>query len=641
MSRAQQLRYSDGMNRPCWQISPRCFSTCFAIAAFFMLVAMGAVAQNAMDMGAGHDMADMQPVPPPEQLPVPIHMTGIGNSHIAIKASPEAQIWFDQGLSLLHDFWDYESAKAFEQGIRADADCAMCWWGLAQAEDFSGRGDKGYGKHALQEAVRLKDHAGAAGKLYIEALQAESKSSGPSARQDEAKDTEATMILRKLVKKYPDDLEARIFLAESVRDGYDEKGEPKSGQKEAISILEGVMKDAPNDSAANHYWIHAMEPGNHPENALKSAALLASLAPTSGHMVHMPGHIFFRVGNYVEAEHWFAASTEADERYMREQHVSVDDDWNYVHNMMYAIANLMEQGKLEEANALSDRLSVAHGKLSASLFIWSARDQMTRIGLRLPVALRVGDWDAALTMLAQSSLAQSSGGEGEKTANLRFLSEELSHYARGMLALESGDVKTAQEAGERMDAGLWRGQQDQSAKDAETKKKDEPGKDDASQADQKTEKPITEPILPDADAEPLMKTLNVASLELRAGVLSGQGKLEDAKKMYANALAAEKKLGYHEPPFYIRPIGENEAAALLRVKDYAGAKAAYESALVERPNSGFALYGLARVKELQGDTAGARESYNAFLKAWSAADASRPEVAHARSIVSGETHGTR
>ncbi len=119
-----------------------------------------------------------------------------------------------------------------------------------------------------------------------------------------------------------------------------------------------VLRDAPNDSAANHYWIHAIEPGNHPELALTSARLLASLAPTSGHMVHMPGHIFYRVGDYKEAEHWFTASMETDEKYMREQHVGVDDDWNYVHNMMYAIANLMEQGKLADANSLSDRLPV-------------------------------------------------------------------------------------------------------------------------------------------------------------------------------------------------------------------------------------------------------------------------------------------
>ena len=576
-----------------------------------------------------HDMTDMQPVPAPEQLPVPVKMTGIGNSHIAIKTSPEAQEWFDQGLSLLHDFWDYESAKAFEQSIRVDPNCAMCYWGLTMAEGMGKSDAAAYGKKALAKAIELKGHAGAEGKLYIEAAQADMEAKeGDSSRP--------TAIMRKLVAKNPKDVQARIFLAEAVGDGYDDKGEPKAGQKERIAILERILKDAPNDSAANHYWIHAMEPSNHPEAALKSAALLASLAPTSGHMVHMPGHIFYRVGNYAEAEHWFGASTEADESYLRQWHETPDNDWNYVHNMMYAIANLMEQGKLSEADALSDRLSVARGKLSATLYIWSARDQMSRLGLRLPVALRVGDWDAALTMLGQSSL-----GEGEKTANLRFLSSELSEYARGMKALENPDaaavdVTAAQAASDRMDAGLLRAQRAQSDKDAAEKDKDKDKKDDA-----KKDEPVTVAVMPDAEAGPLMKCLNVASLELRAGVLVAQGKLDDGKKMYASARAAEKKLGYHEPPFYIRPVGENEAAALIRAKDYAGARAAYESALVERPNSGFGLYGLARVAELQGDTQAARANYAAFLKAWPAADSSLPEVEHARSVISNETVAAR
>jgi tetratricopeptide (TPR) repeat protein len=578
----------------------------------------------AAQMGNMPGMADTQPVPPPEQLPVPVRMTGIGNSHITVKASPEAQAWFDQGLSLMHDFWDYESAKAFEQGIRVDPKCAMCWWGLGISEMSRGEEAEAYGKKALKKAVELKGHAGGAGKLYIEAAQA-----GADAKDGDH--TEGIAILRKLVKKNPGDIEARIFLANALGDGYDDKGEPKPGMKEKIAILESVIKDAPNDSAANHYWIHAMEPGNHPENALKSAALLASLAPNSGHMVHMPGHIFYRVGNYAEAEHWFAASTETDERYLREQHVSPDDDWNYVHNMMYAIANLMEQGKLAEADALSDHLSAARGKLSATLYIWSARDQMARISQRLPVALRVGDWDAVLAMLAQSNL-----GEGEKTTNLRFLSSELSEYARGMKALDEGDLTAAQAASARMDAGLWRAQKDQDEKGAAEKEKNKGKKEEP-----KKDQPVTTPIMPDANAGPLMKNLGIASLELRAGVLVGQGKLDAAKKLYAQATSDEKNAGYHEPPFYIRPVGENEATALLRAKDYAGAKAAYEAALTERPNSGFGLYGLARVKELAGDAAGARESYAAFLKAWPAADAALPEVAHARSVMGGQAQGTR
>ena len=206
-------------------------------------LALAAVRPAAAQMAGMPGMADMQPVPPPEQLPAPIKMTGIGNSHIAIKASPEAQAWFDQGLSLLHDFWDYESAKAFEQAIRVDPNCAMCYWGLSRAVDSRGEEAEAYGKKALAKAVELEGHAGAAGKLYIEAAQAASV-----AKDDDR--TAEIAILRKLVKKNPSDIEARIFLAGAVGDGYDDKGEPKPGQKERIAILESVIKDAPNDSAA-------------------------------------------------------------------------------------------------------------------------------------------------------------------------------------------------------------------------------------------------------------------------------------------------------------------------------------------------------------------------------------------------------
>jgi len=604
---------------------------CRIIVALLAFALAGAIctAQQAMPMDSTHDMTGMAPIPPPEQLPVPIKMTGIGNSHIQIKASPEAQAWFDQGLSLMHDFWDYESAKAFEQSIRVDPNCAMCWWGLAEAEGFRHSETDVYGRKALAEAVRLKSHASGAEKLYIEAAQASSVARDSGNQQEIA-------ILRKLVKKQPHDIQPRIFLAEAVGDGYDEAGEPKAGQKEMIAILEGILRDAPNDSAANHYWIHAIEPGGHPERALKSAALLASLAPTSGHMIHMPGHIFFRVGNYAEAEHWFAASTAADEHYMREQHVSPDDDWNYAHNLMFSIANLMEQGKLEEANALSDHLSEARGQLSASLYIWSARDQVSRVSRRLPVALRMGDWDAVLTMLGQVSLA-----DGEKTANLRFLAAELSDYATGMKALEADNVPAAQAASDRMDAGLWRLDQKQSdiTSDAAKAKMDQLMKDIGK--DKKKDEPLMVPIAPDALSEPLVSCLRIASLELRAGILVDQGKLEEGKKLFANAAREEKKVGYHEPPFYIRPVGETEAATLIKAKDYAGAKAAYAAALVERPNSGFGLYGLALVKELSGDKTGARDSYQTFLKAWPSADAALPEILHARKMLGTEAMAAR
>ncbi len=590
-----------------------------AIALMFAAV-LSAAAQSSSAMPP---MDGMHAFPPPEQLPVPIHMTGIGNSHIAIKAGPEAQVWFDQGLSLLHDFWDYESAKAFEQAVRTDPQCAMCYWGLAQAITFRGEADKVYADQALAQAAKLKGKAGRTDRLYIEAALAES-------REKDGDHTQSIALYRKLVSKEPHDIEARIFLANALGDGFDDNGDPKPGMKEKIAILESVLRDAPNDSAANHYWIHAMEPSNHPERAIASAALLASLAPSSGHMVHMPGHIYYRVGDYASADRWFSASTAADERYMREQHVSVDDDWNYVHNLMYAIANLMEQGRLDAANALSDHLAQARGQLSASLYIWSARDQISRVSRRLPVALRIGDWSSVLAMLDDTSLP-----DAANTTNLRFLQQELRSFATGMQALDRGDLAAAQIASTQLDAGLWDQQQD-------AKQETKTGaKQDAKPATA-TSTPPTAPLNPDADPGPLVSTLSIASQELRAGVLLLEGKLDPAKKLYAEAVAVEKKLGYHEPPFYIRPVAEAEAEALLRAKDYADAKTAYQAALLERPDSGFELYGIARADELAGHAAQAQTEYRDFLKAWPSADPALPEVLHAReALASSSTLATK
>ena len=555
---------------------------------------------------------EMKEIPPPDKLPVPLKMTGIGNSYLAIKATPQAQAWFGQGLNLLHDFWDYESARAFEQGIRVDPNCAMCYWGLYQAMMMRGGTPSAYSEQALANAVRFKKQAGKAGRLYIEAAVAGNDAEKAATAGTHRGNSKETAIWRHIVKEYPSDLQAKIFLAGSVRDGYEDNGDLKKGTKESIAILQEVLKTAPNDSAANHYWIHAVEPGNDPGQALTSASLLASLAPASGHMVHMPGHIYYRVGNYPQAQHWFAASTDVDENYMRTQHVDVDDDWNYIHNLMYAVANLMEEGKLQEAAALSSKLSAGRGQMAATLYIWSPRDGMTRLNEQLPVALRTGDWPAVLKMLDASA-------PEAKLPNLNFLAGQLKEFAGGMQAVESGDVAAAQDASAKLDADLWRMSQ---------RLKDQPKK-----AANAIATPVTAPVMPDALPEPLMDNLSIMSLELRGSILAAQKDIPEAKALFADAARQEKELGYREPPGFIRPVGETEGFALLRAGDYAGAHKAFESALAERPNSGFGLYGLARSSEAAGNMALARTEYGKFMEAWDNADSKLSEITHAHEFL--------
>ena len=567
---------------------------------------------------ACHDMSSMKDVAPPEKLPAPQRLSGIGNSHLRITATPEAQAWFDQGLNLLHDFWDYEAARAFEQGVRADAHCAMCYWGLSRTLNFRNSQSGGYAKAALDTAVRLAPRVTLKERLYIRAAVAQQAEdadpSNSAARERSGAESKATPIWRRIVRLDPRDLQARIFLAESLMNGFDDAGEPKAGTKQGIAVLEEVLRRAPNDSAANHYWIHAMEPGNHPERALVSAQHLASLAPASGHMVHMPGHIFYRVGDYAQAEHWFTASTAVDEAYMREQHVDVDDDWNYVHNLMYTIANYMEEGKLARATELSGKLAAARGQFAETLYVNTPRDGMTRLNTLLPIALRTGDWRQVQSLLSSSE-------PDAKLPNLLFLAGQLRQFAGGMLAVQHNDLAAAQAASTALDAELWHMSQ---------KMKDTPDPDKKKSASGSA---VKAEVMPDAKAAPLLSSLSIMSLELRASILAAQKKVPEAKALFTQAAHEEKALGYREPPTYIRPVGETEGLALLQAGDPAGAHEAYTAALAERPNSGFSLYGLARSSEAAGNLEAAREEYTRLLDAWKDSDPSLPELAHAHDFL--------
>ncbi len=293
------------------------------------------------------------------------------------------------------------------------------------------------------------------------------------------------------------------------------------------------------------------------------------------------------------------------------------DYWNYVHNLMYAIANLMEAGQLSEATALSGKLRDARGQLANTLYPWSPRDAMARLDPRLLVALRAADWAAALGLLKSSDPPPA-------LPNLQFLARQLTQFAVGMQALEEHDLPRAEAASAEFDAELWRlSNRLKDEADAQANEKDK----DTKTAD--TAPPKLQ-VMPDALPKPLLNNLSILSLELRGGLFMAKKLTGDAKKLYAQAAQEERALGYREPPAYIRPVGETEAAAFMAASDWTDAKAAYREALVERPRSGFPLYGMAMASELAGDIKAATAGYEDFLAAWKSADSGLPQLAHAR-----------
>jgi tetratricopeptide (TPR) repeat protein len=577
------------------------------LLAVLLLQAGAAIGQMTMPMPMGGD-----PVPP-EQLPKPQHIEGVGNVRFPISAKATAQVWFVQGINLIYDFWDYEADRAFEESIRSDANCAMCYWGLYQAESFNHSVTKSYAQAALAKAVALEGHASPREKLYIQASGAHEAAIREAGSEGSAKFDHEIEILRTLVRENPHDTTARIALSEAVRDGYDDAGQPRKGQKEQLALLQGVLKEEPQNSAANHLWIHAVEASPHPEQALHSAEILGTLAPASGHMVHMPGHIFYRTGDYARAQNSFDASAVADEGYMREQRIAADNDWNYIHNLMYSVANLLEAGELHRAVEVSAKLGGARGHLEDTLYPWSPRDSIARLNPTLPVALRTADWGRVLVLLNAAKLSQD-------LPHMEFLAGGLSQFAHGMQAVEAHDAEAAERHSVLLDASLWRMSQQVEDLDAKEKKAGAP-KGNFSMS-------------PDPLPEPLVKMMSIMSLELRASLLATQGNVPEAERLFAIARREEKELGYHEPPFYIRPAEEAEAAAMMTAGNWAAANTALHEALVERPNSGFALYGVALAAEKNGDADATTVAYKQFLSAWKRADRGLPEVQHAQQWLS-------
>ncbi len=571
-------------------------------SAFAAILLHAGCALGQMDMGHTSDTGD--PVPP-EQLPAPQHIAGVGNVRFPITANAQAQLWFEQGVNLLYDFWDYEAARAFEESIRADANCAMCYWGLYQAEIFRHSESKTYAQASLAKAIALEAHATPREKLYIQAADAHEAAIREAGSEEKAKFDKEIEVLRTLVKENPTDTNARMSLAQAVSDGYDDKGEPRKGKKETLELLQGVLKEEPQNSAANHLWIHAVEASPHPEQSLHSAEILASLAPASGHMVHMPGHIFYRTGDYARAQAAFDASALADERYMREQRIAVDNDWNYVHNLMYSIANLLEAGQLRQATAVSGKLVAARGHLEDTLYPWSPRDSIARLNPELPVALRTADWERVVQLINAGNVAHS-------MPHMEFLAGGLSQFALGMQSVEAHEPDVAERHAVLLDASLWR--MSQQIKDQEEAK--------AAAGNQS--------MSPDPLPQPLLKMLSIMSLELRGSMLATQNNVPEAEKLFANAQKEEKELGYHEPPFYVRPVAESEGAAMMTAGRWTDAKAAFARALTERPNSGFALYGIALAEEKSGNAGEGTVAYRQFLSAWKSADSGLPQMQHAQ-----------
>ncbi len=296
---------------------------------------------------------------------------------------------------------------------------------------------------------------------------------------------------------------------------------------------------------------------------------------------------------YERARKAFLASLAFDEKYMRENGVHPINNWNYTHNLDYLVANCAEEGRYKEAEK--------YAKMLAAVATDNARIRSTGLGYILygghtamtRLQMRFGMWDAAVAEIERTAL------KDKESLSARYQTGLLS-YLKGMEAVETDKAEDA-------DTHL---RQLLTVADTMANTRGENAS--------------------DWYSGHAGRVLAVHVFDLRGSIASIRGQHDDAAKILAEAADREQNLGYWEPPHYTRPVLESLAAANIRAGKYDEAIAAYERVLKNRPNSGFAYLGIARVQAKKGERAGAAESYKQFESSWANADKDLPQLKEAR-----------
>jgi peroxiredoxin len=385
--------------------------------------------------------------------------------------SPEAQQFMEQGIGQVHGFWYYEAERSFRQAAMLDEDCAMAYWGMALANiDNADRGKK-----FMEECVKHKTGVSERETMYIDALDAWFKADNNKRKE---RNEAFTRSLERILYKYPDDLEARSFLALQLWKNRD-AGIPISSNLAIDALQEQVFaKDSMHPT--HHYRIHLWD-YEKSDKALGSAALCGQSSPGIAHMWHMPGHIYSREKRYEDACFQQEASARVDHAHMMRDRVLPDQIHNFAHNNEWLIRDMVFVGRMRDAIDLAKNMISLprHPKYNTP-----SRGGSSNFGrMRLFEALsRFEAWDE-LIALADTPYLEPTDNPDEQVKRLRALGEAF--YRKGDAA--KGDIQLADLEQRLADQKT---QQEKAATDAEAKTREE--KKDDKELDKLVEKAKTD-----------------------------------------------------------------------------------------------------------------------------------------------------
>jgi tetratricopeptide (TPR) repeat protein len=502
--------------------------------------------------------------------------TDIGSTTWKITTANErAQAYFDQGLRLSYAFNHDEARRAFRTAQKLDPDCAMCFWGealvlgpninLPMPEDAVA---PAYA--AAQKAKALVDKASLREQALIGALAARYGSDPKAARAPF--DAAYAAEMAKVAKQFADDDEIATLYAEAVMDispwDYWKPGgrEAKPQSVPIVPTLERVLARNPNHAGAIHLYIHAVEASDRPKRAEPYADRLRGAIPGAGHLVHMPSHIYYRVGRYLDALEDNKTAVKVDEKYLAETNapMGVYRLGYYPHNVHFVMASAQMAGDGPTVIAAAEKL----GKLIPNE---AAR------GIAMVQPVKAAPYFAhAQFSTPDTILALPDPGDAIPYVKAMWL------YVRGVALAANRDFAGATAAASAIET---------------------------------IERTADFKLLKDSGV-PAQEVLRIARTVILARVAQTKGDYRTAIIRFERAAASQDALAYTEPPYWYYPIRQSLAAALLQAGRYAEAERQFQRALSRAPANGWSYYGLAELHKSRGDATAARKAEADLARTW-------------------------
>jgi tetratricopeptide (TPR) repeat protein len=500
-------------------------------------------------------------------------LPGLGNYHHAIATkSDEAQRFFDQGLTLVYAFNHEEALRSFLHAAELDPTSPMPLWGIALSVGPNynmniNAAREGVAYKAIQEARRLAAGVPEKERAYVDALAR--RYSGETHPDFQMLNRDYRDAMRKLTELYPDDLDAATLYAESIMDLHawslwSSAGEPTEGTEELLAVLQSILRRDAKHPGANHFYIHALEASPHPETALASAHVLETLVPAAGHLLHMPSHIYIRLGNYAQAVKANEAAASADRAYLRATGTqdSVYGRMYYSHDLLFLWIAASMEGKFSEAKQAADELSANVSPAVRSMPMLEALLDGPAL-----VLTRFQRWDDILNLPApEASLAGA---------------RAFWRYSRGVAFSAKRALSKAKVEREEL-AAL-----------------------------------VNQPAS-GHNSVPGAASLALEVLDARIAAAQADHKASIAH--WRRAVEMQDALPYSEPPDWYYPVRESLGGELARAGQYAEAEAVFRADLQRNPDNPRSLFGLLQTLTAQNKAAASGPVRQRFENAWKYAE---------------------